>query len=56
MFPDVVNEIVQAGGVRLDQKTLNSLAKTQHKAMRVQRFAMVAGAVALVVIALKTLL
>jgi ubiquinone biosynthesis protein len=56
MFPDVVNEIVQAGGVRLDQQTLNSLAKTQHKAMRVQRFAMVAGAVALVVIALKTLL
>ncbi len=56
MFPDVVNEIVQAGGVRLDQETLNSLAKTQHKAMRVQRYALVAGAVALVVIAIKTLL
>ena len=56
MFPDVVNEIVQAGGVRLDQETLNSFAKTQHKAMWVQRYALVAGAVALVIIAVKTLL
>jgi ubiquinone biosynthesis protein len=56
MFPDVVNEIVQAGGVKLDQETLNSFAKSQHKAMRVQRYALVAGAVALVVIAIKTLL
>jgi ubiquinone biosynthesis protein len=56
MFPDVVNEIVQAGGVKLDQETLNSLAKNQHKAARVQRYALVAGAVALVVIAIKTLL
>ena len=56
IFPDMVNEIVQAGGLRLDQETLNSFAKTQHKAARVQRYALVAGAAALVVIAIKTLL
>jgi ubiquinone biosynthesis protein len=56
MFPDMVNEIVQAGGIRLDDETLNSIAKTQYKAGLVQRYALVAGAAALVVIALKLVL
>jgi ubiquinone biosynthesis protein len=56
MFPDVVNEIVQAGGIKLDQQTLNSIAKTQHKTARVQRYALVACAVALVIIAAKLVL
>jgi len=56
MFPDVVNEIMQAGGLRLDQETLASFARTQRRALRVQKYALVTGALALVVIAIKTLL
>jgi ubiquinone biosynthesis protein len=55
MFPDVVNEMVQAGGIKLDQQTLNSIAKTQHKSTQVQRYALVACAVALAIIAFKLL-
>jgi ubiquinone biosynthesis protein len=56
MFPEVVNDIVKSGGIRLDQTTLNSIAKTQHKAGRIQRYAMVVCAVALVLIAFKVIL
>ncbi len=56
MFPDVVNEIVQAGGVRLDQETLNNIARSQNKATQVQRYALMACAVALTIIAIKLVL
>ena len=56
MFPEVVSDIVKSGGVRLDETTLNSIAKAQHKAVRIQRYAMVVCAVALVLIAIKVIL
>ncbi len=56
MFPDVVGEIVQAGGVRLDKDTTDLLATAQYRANWVQRYALVACAAALVIIALKLVL
>ncbi len=56
MFPDMVNEIVQAGGVKLDQDTLNSFTKAQNHSNRFQRYAIITCAVALVVIAAKLVL
>ncbi len=53
MFPDVVNEIVQAGGVKLDPGTLNSFTKAQNHSNRFQRYAIITCAAALVVIAFK---
>ncbi|MFN0192840.1 MAG: 2-polyprenylphenol 6-hydroxylase [Aestuariivirga sp.] len=44
-------EMAQTGGIKLDQDTTRELALAQLKASRLQRYAVIAGAVALVVIA-----
>ena len=44
-------EMAQGGGIKLDRETTRELAKAQSRQSRLQRFALVAGALALVVIA-----
>ena len=56
MLPDVVTEIVQSGSIKLDSDTTNRIAIAHHRANRFQRYALMAGAAALVVIALKLVL
>ena len=56
MLPDVVTEIVQSGSIKLDSDTTNRIATAHHRANRFQRYALMAGAAALVVIALKLVL
>jgi ubiquinone biosynthesis protein len=56
MLPDVVTEIVQSGSVKLDADTTKRIAIAHHHANRFQRYAVMAGAAALVAIALKLVL
>ena len=56
MLPDVINEVVAQKGVRLDEVTTNRLAAQQAHNSRFQRYAVIAGAAALVVIAVKALI
>jgi ubiquinone biosynthesis protein len=56
MLPDVVTEIVQSGSIKLDADTTNRIAIAHHHANRFQRYAVMAGAAALVAIALKLVL
>ena len=56
MLPDVVTEIVQSGSIKLDTDTTNRIAIAHHHANRFQRYALMAGAAALVAIALKLVL
>jgi ubiquinone biosynthesis protein len=46
-------EMAQSGGIRLDKETARDLAAAQFKSSRWQRYAVIAGALALVVIAFK---
>ena len=56
MLPGVVTEIVQSGSIKLDSDTTNRIAMAHHHANRFQRYALMAGAAALVAIALKLVL
>ena len=56
MLPGVVTEIVQSGSIKLDADTTNRIATAHHHANRFQRYALMAGAAALVAIALKLVL
>lgn len=56
MLPGVVTEIVQSGSIKLDGDTADRIAMAQHRANRFQRYALMAGAAALVAIALKLVL
>ncbi len=56
MLPDVINEVVAQKGVRLDEATTQRLVAAQAHSMRWQRYAIMAGAACLVVIAVKMIM
>ncbi len=55
MLPEMVTEIVQSKEIKLDKATTDRIAAAHHHANRYQRFAIIAGSVALVAIALNIL-